>query len=278
MLVACGEGEKKSEKEKSASATETTTEKAEKVSEESTSEKKVIPINEVGKNAVSTSESEENVVTESSKSVKSSPKKAPKILTNDTESLIDIIEAPIDDIVVDEPIFHEEKPVNQGKVDMEKVQSDQPQAVDAQKKEETNPPAVEVAKEEQANQPQSVEVAKKEQTDQPQTVEVAKKEQTNQPQTVEVAKKEQTNQPQAMTKDESVDEVEKDQPNSDNSPVYELDEKNESVTVEAPKASDNAEGTANSEVPEISEKTMEGEFSKAEPSTNEVAVEEDFIM
>lgn len=217
MLAACEDGEKKSETEeqKAASATETTG-KAEQVSEESSG--KIIPINET--NSKSGSED----VAETKEPIKTSQKKAPKVLTNDTDSLVDIIESPIDDIVVDEPDVLEEKLADQGQnvVEEQKLQSDQQQVV-------TESPEV------------------------------------------------QSDQEKIMTENDG-SKAEGRKSDSDNSPVYELDNSNESAAVKNSEVSDNAEVVTNSEVPEISEEIMEGEFSNAEPSVNESVDEEDFVM
>jgi hypothetical protein len=219
MLAACGDGEKKSETEeqKATSSTEAT-EKTEQVSEESSDTKKVILIND----AVSKSESGD--ATETQKPTKKSPKKVPKLITNDTDSLVDIIESPIDDIIVDEPTFSPEKAADQGQnvVENKKSQSDQQQVATS-----------------------STEA--------------------------------QSDREKIVTENDG-SKVEGRKLDSDNSPVYELNNSNESVAVENSGVSDNAEVFTNSEVPEISEETMEGEFSNAEPSVNESVDVEDFVM
>lgn len=222
MLVACGDGEKKSETEeqKTTPSTETASVKAEQVSEEG----KIIPTNGDGEETASTQESKENVVVNTPVSAKSSPKKVPKLITNDTESLVDIIESPIDDLIVDEPAFSPEKVADQGQniVEEKNLQSDQQQVITA-----------------------STEA--------------------------------QSDQDKIVTENDR-SEAEGRKSDSDSSPIYELDNGHESVAVENSEVSDNARVVTNSEAPEISEETMEREFSNTEPLVNESVDEEDFIM
>ncbi len=222
MLAACGDGEKKSETEgqKATSATETT-EKVEQISEEGSDAKKVIPINE----AASKSESED--AAETPKPIKKSPKKAPRVLNNDSESLVDIIESPIDDIIVDEPAFSSEKIADQ------------------------EPNVVENKKSQSADQKQIVTEPTEVQSDQAQVTADNKGLETK---------------------------VRNNQSDSNNSPIYELDDRSENVSIESPEVSVDSEVEINSEVTDVSEETMEGEFSNAESSANKAVDEEDFIM
>ena len=131
MLVACGDGEKKSEtkEQKANSATETVAEDAGKVSAESNDEKKGLSANEVSKESVSTTKSEENVVAETPQPVKSSKAKDSRGVTRETDSLVDIIESPIDDIVTDETVIAEENPDDQVQDVVEKKDESQSRAV-----------------------------------------------------------------------------------------------------------------------------------------------------